>query len=340
MLLAILLLVWPLAAGLGGCARSRAERLERFTYAQLHMGSKARVVLYAPDERQAREAAKAAFDRLAQLDAALSDYRQDSEINLLCARPTGVWTPVSQDLFAVLSRSRDFSQWTGGAFDATVGPLSALWRQARRNGSLPDASDLAQAHARVGWDRIDLNPQDRTARLTTPDMRIDFGAIGKGYGADQALQTLRDRGFPRALVDVGGDMAVGDPPPGEKHWLVHVETGYPQAQRPTVLAVRCGVATSGDTEQYVELNGRRYSHILDPATGLGLTTRTAATVVAPDGAAADALASAACVLGPEKAADLLEETPGVGVRMISGGVESRFGPQADRIVSIHGGDAR
>jgi len=170
-------------------------------------------------------------------------------------------------------------------------------------------------------------------------MRIDFGAIGKGFGADEALLAMRRLGIERAVVDLGGDMAVGDPPPGESAWRIEIETGYGSGAgaggRPVVLVANAGVATSGDTEQYIELGGVRYSHILDPRTGAGLTTRTAATVVAIDGATADALASAACVLGSERARELLEKIPGFGVRMMEDGVESRFGPEAHRIESTH-----
>lgn len=327
--------------GLGGCRAGGAldrvaaapASLERFTYAQIHMGSKARIVLYAEDEPQARAAASAAFARLAELDAALSDYRQDSEINRLCAQPAGVWTPVSADLFHVLDRAREIAEMTGGAFDHTVGPMTQLWREARRNNRLPSASELQAVHARVGWRLVGLDPARSAARLEADHMRIDFGAIGKGYGADQALRAMQPFGVTRAVVEIGGDMAVGDPPPGESTWRIEIETGYGSGSRPVVRAANAGIATSGDTEQYVELEGTRYSHILDPHTGLGLTTRTAATVVAPDGATADALASAACVLGPDRMKSLLGNTPGVGVRMMVDGRVSRFGPEATRIAA-------
>ncbi len=348
------------AAGLGGCASEPSASLERFAYAQLHMGSKARIVLYAENEKQARAAAGAAFARLAELDAILSDYRQDSEINRLCARGVGVWTPVSDDLFRVLTRADELAGLTMGGFDHTVGPLSALWRQAKRNTStptrthtppLPPAAEIQDARGRVGWQLVRLDAARTEVMLEKGGMRIDFGAIGKGYGADEALEAMRPFGVERAVVDVGGDMAVGAPPPGESVWQIRIETGYGPAVRdvgdlgvsgvsgvgvgvgPVVMVARAGVATSGDTEQYVELEGVRYSHILDPQTGLGLTTRTAATVVAEDATTADALASAVCVLGPEQARGLLGRIPGLGVRMMVDGTESRFGPEAKSIKS-------
>lgn len=318
-----------LLLGLPGCAERTG--LARFSYTQIHMGSPARIVLFAPDEARAKAAARAAFARIAELDAALSDYRQDSETNRLCARPAGDWTPVSGDLFRVLARAGEISEQTGGAFDCTVGPLVRLWREARRDGRLPDTDELRQASGRVGWRLVELDAGERRARLMRDGMRLDFGGIGKGFAADEAVGVLRGHGLGRCLVDFGGDLAAGDPPPGERFWKVEIETGYGAGPRPVVWAANCGVATSGDTEQFVELGGVRYSHILDPATGLGLTTRTAATVVAPDGATADALASAVCVLGPARAREVLGGVRGVGVRVVAGGEAFRFGRQSGRI---------
>ena len=314
---------------LGGCGS--AAPLSRFTYTQIHMGSPARIILYAPDEGRARAAARAAFDRLEELDSVLSDYRQDSETNRLCAGPAGRWTPVSADLFRVLERAGGISEQTGGAFDCTVGPLVRLWRGARRAGALPEAGAIAEARGRVGWRLVELDSVGRRVRLMAEGMQLDFGGIGKGYGADEAVATMRGLGVARCLVDFGGDLAAGDPPPGESYWRVEIETGYGSGPRPVVLAANCGVATSGDTEQFVEIGGARYSHILDPATGVGLSTRTAATVLAPDGAAADALATAVCVLGPERAGGLLGREGGVGVRVVVDGRASRFGPLEGRI---------
>lgn len=299
------------------------------------MGSRARIVLYAQNEPTARDAAAAAFARLAALDAILSDYRQDSEINRLCAQAPGVWTPVSTDLFRVLSRSRALAERTDGAFDHTVGPLTGCWREAKRSGRLPETNELMRMHERVGWDLVSLREAAMAARLDVADMRVDFGAIGKGYGADAALETMAMMGVERAVVDLGGDIAVGAPPPGESAWRITIDTGYAEDQRPVVQAVRCGVATSGDTEQYIELGGVRYSHILDPRTGIGLTSRTAATVIAPDATTADALASAVCVLGPEEAVRLLGDAPGLGVRMMVDGRECRFGQETRRIAAEH-----
>lgn len=318
---------------LAGCGTPDAA-LTRYTYSQIHMGSQARVVLYAPDEVSAREAARAAFARMAELDAVMSDYRQDSELMRLSAQPPGDWTPVSDDLFRVLSRSQELSRSTEGAFDVTLGPLTRLWRATREEGRIPPESELLAARSRVGWERVELDGAGRRVRLAVPGMRLDLGAIGKGFAADEAVAAMRGLGFERCLVDLGGDISAGGPPPGKPGWRATVSTGYGAGPSPVVTVAGAGVATSGDTEQYVEVEGARFSHILDPRTGLGLTSRAAATVIAPDAATADAIASAACVLGPEGAARLLGRRAGVGVRLVIDGEVYRIGPEAGRIRMI------
>jgi thiamine biosynthesis lipoprotein len=197
----------------------------------------------------------------------------------LCAVGGGT---VSDDLRDVLRAAVAVSEASDGAFDVTVGPLVALWRAARATGRLPDAAALEAARAKVGWRKLEV--RGNHVELA-PGMRLDLGGIGKGYAADAALATLRARGVERALVDIGGDLALGEGP-----WTVRV------AGEPRELE-RCGVAASGDTERFVEVDGVRYSHLLDPRTGLGLTHGIEVTVIAPTATEADAWASAASVLG-------------------------------------------
>jgi thiamine biosynthesis lipoprotein len=144
------------------------------------------------------------------------------------------------------------------------------------------------------------------------------GAIAKGYAADEALAVLIERGLPRALVAASGDMAVGDPPPGEEGWRIEVaRLDVPDAPAPPILLLKnCGVATSGDVYQHLEINGVRYSHIIDPRTGLGLTDHSLVTIVAPDCISADSLATAVSVLGPGEGQRLIEETPNAAARIV------------------------
>lgn len=301
-------LAWLLL--LGACSLPREpEKLERFEYTEAHMGTTVGIVLYAPDRETADRAAAAAYAEFGALDARMSDYRPESELSRLSAASGTGSREISAPLAEVLSASVRFARETGGAFDVTLGPVVRLWRQARRDRRLPEAGALRAARALTGPDLLSVD--GRTATLRRKGMRLDLGGIAKGYACDRALEVLRREGTPRAFVDAGGGMALGDPPPDRPFWRIRILN-----RRDLVLKLaRCGIATSGDTEQFVEIGGVRYSHIVDPATGSGLTSRAMATVVAPDGLTADALATSLCVMGAERGLALAERRNGVEARM-------------------------
>lgn len=298
--------------------RAEDEGLKRFEFSQPHMGTLFKVVLYARDEAQARAASTSAFARIAALDASMSDYRPTSELMQLCSKAGGPPVEVSPQLFFVLQRAQEVSRLSEGAFDVTVGPIVRLWRLSRRSQRLPEPDKLAAARALVGWQNIELNAEKRTVRLQKPGMQLDLGGIAKGYAADEALAALKKQGINRALVAAGGDIAVSAPPPGKAGWTVAIEpldreTGKPGDE---LLLRDAAISTSGDANQFVEIDGKRYSHIVDPHTGLGLLGRMSVTVIAPRGIQADSLTKTVCVLGPEKGLALLGKVSGVSARMV------------------------
>ncbi len=306
---------------LGGCglAAPRAPdagagaTLQRYEFQQAHMGTTFRVVCYAAAAGQADAAAAQAFAKIAALDQMLSDYLPASELNQLSDRAgAAAAVPVSPDLWAVLKAAKHWAAATTGAFDPTLGACVRLWRRSRRQESLPRADRLQAALATCGWQHLSLTGDPPRARLEHRGTRLDLGGIAKGYALDQALLALRLAGCPRALVDGGGDLALGDPPPGEDGWWVELADPFPATASAALRLrlARCAVATSGDLYQRVEIDGRNYSHILDPATGLGVQTRVAASVVAASATQADALASAACVLGGAGVRELLPSFEG------------------------------
>lgn len=292
------------------------------------MGVKAEITLYALDQDTATAAAAHAFERLAELDQILSDYRPTSELNQLCdafapgstsVRP--VPRTISLDLARVLDAAAGIATLTDGAFDPTIAPLVTLWREARRTRQLPPPDVLAATRARVGWQRLHVDPAARTAWLEVPPppasggVRLDLGAIAKGYAASEGVESLQALGVPICMVALAGDIAVGDAPPGEAGWRIAVDTGARTSAppRPRVLLLRNqAVSTSGVSEQFIEIAGVRYAHILDPATGLGLTRRVGSTVVAPRGEITDALDTAVCVR-PDRAWEWAQALPNVGV---------------------------
>jgi thiamine biosynthesis lipoprotein len=317
-------LVW-LAALLAGCAAERP--LQRSEFTRLCMGVQTRIILYAPSEQAAFSAASAAFDRINQLDALMSDYQRRSELNRLSDSAGGEPVAISDDLFDVLSISNTIATQTGGAFDPTIGPAVQLWRGARRSGSLPSESELLLARGLVNYRNLVLDPVARTARLTVPGMRLDLGGIGKGYAAQQAVELLTSRGTSRCLVALAGDIVVGEPPPGASGWAIVVSGEQDQsvargAAGPTLSFARGAISTSGDTAQFIEIDGRRYSHICDPRTGLGIEARRSVTILAPRGEISDALATAACILGPVSVEPVLAQHPRVAAIFQTGHSET------------------
>ncbi|MEQ8851158.1 FAD:protein FMN transferase [Gimesia sp.] len=292
---------------------TESEILHRYEFQEVHMGVQWRITLYATDKPIANNASQIAFRRVKELNKVLSDYDPNSELNQLCLLSgPGKPVKVSPDLFQVLKKSQALSQETAGAFDVTISPVVRLWRRARRRKELPDSERLQAARDLVGYELMRLSEQNQTVELLKPGMRLDLGGIAKGYAADVAIRVLKEHGIDRVMIDASGDLSLGAPPPGSCGWKIGISsTDAPDAKIDRYLMLRdCAVATSGDTFQHVVINSTRYSHIVNPHTGLGLTDRSRVTVIAPDGITADSLASAISVLGPEKGIALLSQKPG------------------------------
>jgi thiamine biosynthesis lipoprotein len=301
--------------------------LTRFEFAQAHMGTQFRIVLYAQDAEAAGRASTDAFDRIARLDATMSDYRETSELMMACKQAAHQWVKVSGDLFRVLALSQQFARRSEGAFDVTVGPVVRLWRRARRMNELPDAEKLAAAQRLVGYRMMHLDAGVQAIRFDKSGMLLDLGGIAKGFAADAAIAVLKDHGITSALVAAGGDIVTSNAPPDASGWTVAVGSlaSADDAVMIHLVLANAAVSTSGDAEQFVEINGVRYSHIVDPRTGRALTGRRSVTVIAPNGTTSDALATAASVLDPLRALRLIDRTQGAAAH-----IEQM---QSDRIVT-------
>ena len=288
------------------------DRLERFEFEETHMASPFHLVLYSTDAAAARRASRAAFDRIEALNKVLSDYDPESELSRLSLVAGHGPVKVSADLFDVLERSKRITERSDGMFDVTIAPVGRLWRRARRDRKLPDAKLIAEARKLVGSDKMFLDARTRTVDLMLPGMKLDAGGIAKGYAAQAALDVLRSMGIKRSLAGGAGDIVVGDPPPDAEGRKIAIAPVDPKAKYrpPTLLMKNAAISTAGDAERFVVIDGHRYSHIVNPKTGMGHEDRAAVTVIARDGGTADALETAAYLLGPERGLKLVDETPG------------------------------
>ena len=314
-----IILFLPYTLCLTSSALAETGPLKPFEYSLPRMGTVFRIVLYAANSTIASEASSEAFDRVEQLEQIFSDYREDSELMRVCRTASQSPQRLSSDLYMILQSSLRFSALSDGAFDVTIGPIVRLWREARSQQRLPEAERLSKARLAVGYHNLVLDPDDHTLFLKRDDMSLDLGAIAKGYAADQARAVLEKYGIRKALVAAGGDLSIGDPPPATEGWEVQIRswTSGSIADSGMLQLHNCNVSTSGDKFQFLEAKGTRYSHIIDPQTGLGITDSVSTTVIAPDGATADALATTLSILPVKRAlalADLQDQVAAFLVR--------------------------
>lgn len=301
--LAVRLLTHETSPPLPACATpdygnwSESGHLERREVAM--MGTS--VVFVVEGEREkARAAIAAAEQRLRELEETISEWKPGSEISRLNARAGLEPVKVGPDSMALLKLARQLAAETGGAFDVTIGPLWDLWPFRDRNRPLPTEAELEAARQLVDCSKLELDEAAGTARLPVPGMRVNLGAIGKGYAARLACDVIRSHGFTHAAVSAGGDLCLlGRKLAGP--WVVGIEHPlYPGQYIERFAAGDGGVATSGNSQRFVVRDGKRYGHILDPRTGQPVSHCLSVTIVCTDAAAADAFATAVFVMGPEK----------------------------------------
>ena len=280
---------------------------ERFEFEELHMGTQVRIILYAPTSDIAEKAAQEAFAAFRKLNAIMSDYDSESELSRL--RENRGWTRVSDDLFTVLRAAKHYSTISDGAFDITIGPMSHLWRRSRRQQELPTGQLLEQVKQLVGNHLWEIDEKTQSVRLLKAEMRFDLGAIAKGYAIDKAFEIIQKHDIAAQLVDAGGDFRVGAPPPGTDGWRIAKDNK-------TVFLKNTAMATSGGRFQFVVIDGVRYTHLVDPKTGLGMTGLQTVHVTAPTAMEADALATAVIILGKEKGQNLIGTLPNVSMEFV------------------------
>ncbi len=289
---------------------STATAQERFDFESIQMATRFRISMHAESREKAEIAAEAAFSRVSALTAIFSDYEPESELSKLNRTPRGQPFEASKELYDIIALANNISLVTNGAFDITCGNLTRLWRRTRDQKKLPPPERLATAIAATDWQSMKLSPSVKTITFIRAGMLIDLGGIAKGYAADEALRILNEQHhITRAIVIAGGDIAIGDAPPGKPGWEIKLKTSA--TAETTRILRNTAVSTSGDLHQFTEIGGIRYSHIIDPKTGLGLSTPASCTVIAPECAISDAFATAMCVMGKKRAQQTALRIPGI-----------------------------
>jgi thiamine biosynthesis lipoprotein len=267
------------------------------------MACRFEVVFNVGEVPDATELGVAALDLVDEIEATISIYREESELSRLNAGAAAGWQPVSDELHGLLALARDLHGRTGGGFDIAAGALVRAWGFLRRQGRTPTDDELASALAASGMRHVELDAAGRRMRFTRPGVEINPGAIGKGWAVDRASDALAAAGVPSMLVH-GGQSSVrargihGPALPGRRGWPVGLRHPlFPGRRLATITLDDRALGTSGSATQFFVDRGRRLGHILDPRTGRPAEGVLSATVIAPTAAVADALSTAAYVLG-------------------------------------------
>jgi len=291
---------------------------------RLVMGTFARAVVIAEDSNTAKKCIETALAEIHKVDDLMSDYKSDSEISRVNKNDAKTAVHLSQSTYEVLQRSIEFSKLTRGAFDITVGPLVDLFHSAEKKQVAPSKEQIAQAKSKVGFEKLKLDEQNRTVRFAVDGMRLDLGGIAKGYAVDKAVEAMQTGGAIGGMVDLGGDIrCFGTPLKGKKHWIIGLQNPNSDkdiAGSDVMLKLQLAngaVATSGDYQQFVLIEGKRYSHIINRKTGTSTEGLSSVTIIANNATDADALATAVSVMGTEKGIALIEKLPGTEAILIT-----------------------
>ena len=289
---------------------------QKFVFEQPKMGSPFTISIFAKDSAKAAKAATTAFHCADSLNQIFSDYLDSSELNRLNATSgQNRYVPVSAAIFDILKYAVDAAKKSKGSYDISMGPVVKLWRKARKEKKLPDKDLLQRTLQKVGYQFIHLDSVHQSVWLERTGMQLDLGGLGKGYVAQAALNVIQAIGFPSSMVNAGGKIAIGEAPPGRNGWRIGItlpEEREKIMQRLLLLS-NTSVATSGDIYQHLDINGKRYSHIVDPKTGLGITSQRNVTVIARNGVISDWLATACSILPIDEAFKLIRTIDGAAL---------------------------
>lgn len=293
----------------GSVAFSYPPKTRRYEDSRVSMGCVYTIVIYGRDQARLREAAAAALDEVDRIDRLMSHYKNDSELSRVNREAAKAPVKVDPELFDFIAECLRYGRESDGAFDITVGPLMKAWGFFRGEGRMPSEAELAEARSRVGYGRVILNRKDGTIFFDRAGVEIDLGGIAKGYAVDRAVAMLKRRGVTSALLSAGGSTiyAMGAPP-GKPAWEIEVQDPVEPDKVATKVRLKDrALSVSGSNEKFFELNGARYSHVMDPRTGRPVQGVLSVAVVTDDGTSGDALDNVFYVIGVERGRALVNK---------------------------------
>ena len=283
-----------------------SAQTRKFSYSEMKMGSAFNLIIVSADSNKANHLARKSYELVDSLNHIFSNYDSSSELSKINASAGLLPYKMSTAMLDLVQKSQYAYIQSKGAYDISIGPLSSLWRKARKAKLFPEASTVLATKKLVGLAQVKINKRLGTIFLPSPDMQLDFGGIAKGYIAQWVINYLKANGIQQAVADAGGDIVMSGAPLNTKGWLIGVnlpETTDDLLNKKLQLS-NCSVATSGDVYQFIEYKGVKYSHIINPLTGYGVTNLRNVTIIAKTGATADWLATACSILPIKEAKQL------------------------------------
>jgi thiamine biosynthesis lipoprotein len=299
------------------CLRERTVELSQ---TRPLLGTVIEIKIFTGDKEAGEKAIEDAFSRIAEIEKRMSNFLPSSELSRVNEKAGEMEVKLSLELSFLIERGLLISEETEGAFDLTVSPLLRLWGFYRHQGRIPKEEEIRDALTKTGWEKLIYNPKEKTIRFREKGMALDSGGIAKGYAVDQAIAALKKHGINRALVNAGGDIYALGGGRDNNSWLIGI--AHPRDEGNIIGRIRVrdkAVVTSGSYQNYFEIGGKRYCHIIDPRTGYPVTGMASVTIIADDVMIADALATAVFVSGREKGLSLIEELPDIEGIIITDG---------------------
>ena len=278
----------------------------KFSYSEIKMGSAFNLIIVSTNSNKANHLAQKSYELVDSLSHIFSNYDSSSELSKINASAGLLPYKMSTAMLDLVQKAEQAFIQSKGAYDISIGPLSTLWRNARKAKLFPDSSTVVATKKLVGLNQVKINKRLGTIFLPNADMQLDFGGIAKGYIAQWVINYLKANGIQQALADAGGDIVMSGAPLNQKGWLIGVNLPESTDELMTkkLLLSNCSVATSGDVYQFIEYKGVKYSHIINPLTGYGVTNLRNVTIIAKTGATADWLATACSILPIKEAKQL------------------------------------
>jgi FAD:protein FMN transferase len=306
-----------------------------YKYHQVAMGTVIEITLIADDEEAANKASLQAFQEIKRIETLMSPWLDSSDVTRINRSAGKERVKVSPETFEVIQKAQEISELSEGGFDITIGPLTELWREARKKTIPPSIEEVKEKLGLVNFKNIGIDPEGKVF-LKKKDMAIDLGGIAKGYAVDRAFELLKSLGYKNLIVNAGGDLRVGVLK-NNQPWSIGIQNPRESQKILARISVSdMAVATSGDYERFFIHEGKRYHHIFNPRDGFPTEGCQSVTIVTKDCITADGLATAVFVLGSEKGYSLCQKLEGVdclivdkeGKIIFSPGLKDRisFGP--------------